>query len=145
MDCRVPLWNLICLKNSVELLWNKWNSHTCIPLFSLLPAVDEQKCLTTEHIPLQDKCGSAICLLLVSVNSLILAVLLPLVKNIRKRTNILLGLSAAVGEWSVSSTADYLSLLVRSDRRSSTSNSGKTKRWNNPIWFTYRRCAAVTI
>lgn len=51
-------------------------------------------------------------------------------------TNVLLGLSTTVGEWSVSSTADYIILLAHLSLTGSTSRNEKTKCWNNLIWFT---------
>lgn len=115
------------------------------PLFSLLPAVHDEQHSTTQHIPLQD------CVEVQSVCSRFLSTLSfwlyysPL-SEARGTNKCIIGVIYLGGraERIVYSWLHHSVRAPVSDRRSSTSCNAKTKCWNNPIWFTYRRRAAVT-
>lgn len=124
---------------------NEKQTHS-IPLFSLLPAVREEQHLTREHILLGDSVDvQSVYSGLPSTHSFWLYY--SLLSKTQGMNKCIIGV-ICLGGWVKRSVYSWLHHSVSapvSDRRSSTSRKEKTECWNNPIWFTYGRHAAITI
>lgn len=135
-----------CLKNTSCGCGSQWETDTCIPLFSLLPAVREEQHLTREHILLGDSVDvQSVYSGLPSTRSFWLYY--SLLSKTQGMNKCIIGV-ICLGGWVKRSVYSWLHHSVSapvSDRRSSTSCKEKTECWHNPIWFTYGRHAAITI
>lgn len=110
MDWCVLLWNVISLKDSAALFLSKIQSHVChcFPFYLLCMKnnIWQQKTSLFQIVWRCKLSALSFCQLFH------FGCITPSCLKHQKWTNILFGLSTSEGEWGVSSTADYINLLV---------------------------------